>query len=169
MELVEAFFSHVCGSENIWVLGSKLLPFCQRCTGLYVGLSAALVVYGVARPRPTPFTLWLHGALLVGMIPFGYHWVPQAGIVRTLTGFLFACGIVYYLLLVPFERWDVKHRWSHEATFAILLMVLVSLLSAVSFGGPLVASVLSWLGFLGLLSVGILSGASALALIRAWP
>ena len=167
MEFFERAFSHVCGSANVWVLGGELLPFCQRCTGLYVGCVAALVAYVVARPRPTPGLLWFLGALLVGMLPFGYHWVAQNGMVRTVTGFLFACGIVYYLLLIPFERFKVVHTESYTATFAFLLTALVSLLLSVSFGGNVLAGAISAVGFLGLVSFGLLVSAGVFSLVRA--
>lgn len=166
MELFERAFSHVCGSANVWNLGGELLPFCQRCTGLYVGCIAALVAYVAVRPRPTAGLLWFHGALLVGMVPFGYHWVSQNDILRTATGFLFACGIVYYLLLIPFDRFKVVHKESCKATFAFLFAALALLLLSVSFGGPLLAGAISLIGFLGLVSFGLLASASVLSLVR---
>lgn len=166
MELFERVFSHICGSTNVWVLGGEALPFCQRCTGLYVGCVIALFTYLAARPKPTPKLLWFHGALLLGMVPFGYHWVAQTAVVRTVTGFLFACGIVYYLLLLPFERFEVVHTERYKATFVLLAAALITLLLAVSFGGPLLAGAIASVGFFGLVSFGLLAGASVLSVAR---
>lgn len=169
MELLEQVFSEVCGSVNIWAVGGEWLPFCQRCTGLYVGSFTALVVYGVIRPRPTPGLLWLHGALLAAMVPFGYHWVPQNGTVRTVTGFVFACGLVYYLLQIPFEWYKVRRHRSIRCAFAIILGALVLLLVSVHFGGPAVALVLTWVGFLGLLSLTLLTSVSLILAVWILP
>jgi uncharacterized membrane protein len=160
VELLGNVFSSVCGSTNVWALGGELLPFCQRCTGLYVGSATALAVYSVARPRPTAGLLWLHGALLVQMAPFGYHWVPQGGIVRTVTGFAFACGLVYYLLQIPFEHHIVLRHGSFQRALAVLLGVLLLLLVSVQAGGPALAVVLAWFGFLGLVSLTLLTSTS---------
>ena len=37
MEALFSIFSNVCAQEGSWALGEELLPFCHRCTGLYVG------------------------------------------------------------------------------------------------------------------------------------
>ena len=166
MELVREVFAHVCGSSNVWSVGGEMLPFCQRCTGLYVGCFAAVSAYLAFRPKPTSGLLWLHGALLVGMIPFGYHWVSQNDLVRTVTGFLFACGIVFYLLLMPLARWCAPARERHELTLGFLVLSLVSLLAAVSYGGTWAAAIISFLGFVGLMCFVALLGVSAWCLVR---
>jgi hypothetical protein len=98
--------------------------------------------------------LWLHGILLLQMIPFGYHLLPQTALIRLLTGQLFAIGLVYYLMVLPR---DYSPRWREPvarsvpaylatcATGVLLLMVLVT------WGGPRSRALLSWMGLLGLL------------------
>ena len=66
-----------------------------------VGAAVALVFYAVFRPRTSYVFLGIHGLLLLMMVPFGYHLVPQNASLRTLTGQLFAVGLVGYLWLLP--------------------------------------------------------------------
>lgn len=153
MDLQEVF-SFVCGSAHRWAPGGEALPFCQRCTGLYVGGFIAALTYLWLRPRPTTRALWLHGGLLLLMLPFGYHWLPQDGVLRTATGFLFACGLVYFLSLTPMELaglWRTPARGSVRGATAGLAVFLVLLLVAARWGGPAAAAAISAIGFAGLL------------------
>ena len=79
-------FRFLCSPQNVWTPGGVPLCICQRCTGLYVGAAAAGILYACFRPRPTPLVLWTHGMFLLLMVPYGYHWLPQNGAVRTLSG-----------------------------------------------------------------------------------
>src|SRR5579862_6301415 len=101
MEFLELLFHFVCGQIHRWTVAGQLLPFCERCTGLYVGGIYAFVTTALFGPKPTRFWLCLHGALLLLMIPFGYHLVIENSMVRTVMGQLFAIGLTYFLLLTP--------------------------------------------------------------------
>ncbi len=80
-----------------------LLPCCQRCLGLYVGAAVAAGSHLWLRPRLTGRFLELHGAFLLCMLPFGFHWLPQGPLLRTITGVLFGFGVVTFLWL-PMKR-----------------------------------------------------------------
>jgi uncharacterized membrane protein len=164
---LEQIFSFVCGSDHRWALGGELLPFCQRCTGLYVGGALAFLLYGLFRPRPTWRVLALHGLLLVQMAPFGYHWVAQNGAIRTLTGQLFAFGLVYYLMLNPAAQlglWE-KRRNGRPLAYALGgLLSLAGLQLAVHFGGSATGAIQAWMGFAGLLIYAALVLANFVAL-----
>lgn len=43
---------------------------------------------------------------LLQMVPFGFHWLPQGPVLRTVTGVVFAFGVVAYLWLAPAARWS---------------------------------------------------------------
>jgi hypothetical protein len=103
-------FSLVCGRDpdHLWAPGELALPFCQRCTGLYVGVFCALLLHVVLRSADSARLRWLHLALLLQMAPFGFHWVPQGPLLRTLSGGLFAFGLVGCLWLLPAARWGHK-------------------------------------------------------------
>lgn len=164
---LEQLFSHVCGQVNSWAPGGKILPFCQRCTGLYVGGPFALMLYGLFRPRPTSRVLWIHGLLLLLMVPFGYHFVPQNGTVRTLTGQLFAFGLVYYLALNPAAQlsiWTGRYSENFRAYAISALAVISAVQLAVRLGATGISVALAWIGFAGLLLYAALAIANLLLL-----
>ncbi|HXX99697.1 MAG TPA: DUF2085 domain-containing protein [Candidatus Limnocylindrales bacterium] len=152
-------FSLVCGQQHNSVVGGMELPFCQRCTGLYVGVVPALLVYLLCKPKPTARMLWVHGIFLLLMVPFGYHLVVQTGEIRMLTGQLFACGLVYYLTLLLSDRWASWRKLlplGDASYFALLALSLLLLQIAVIWGGKRTNAILSWLGFGGLLLYALL-------------
>jgi uncharacterized membrane protein len=151
---LDQIFSHVCGQIHCWAPGGKLLPFCQRCTGLYVGGALALMLYGLFRPRPTSLVLWIHGLLLLLMVPFGFHLFPQNGAIRTVTGQLFAFGLIYYLALNPAVQlgvWRKNDRGSFLAYGFGALAAIAALQLAVHLGGTATGAALACIGFIGLL------------------
>jgi uncharacterized membrane protein len=144
-------FAHVCGQARAWAPGGVALPFCTRCTGLYVGGLLAALTCAWLRPAPGPRLLWLHGLLLLQIVPFGYHWLPQGAAASTLTGQLFACGLVYYLALVPLGRlgaWRPRAPvWAYGAT---LVAGLALVQAAVRWGDARASAALALAGALGL-------------------
>jgi uncharacterized membrane protein len=147
-------FSLVCSQQHNWVLGGDTLPFCQRCTGLYVGALSALSVFLLVRPKPTTRMHWVHGVLLLVTVPFGYHLLTQTGEIRMLTGQLFAIGLVYYLMLLPEDYWP---KWRESLArgvpgyFMMSLTTVLVLQAAVIWGRTRTNVILSWLGLGGLL------------------
>jgi len=152
-------FSLVCGQQHNWVLGGADLPFCQRCTGLYVSVFPALLAYLLCKPKPTSRILWVHGIFLLAMPPFGYHLVAQTGEIRMLTGQLFAWGLVYYFALLPSDRWSGWRRLSplgNKSYFALLGLWLLYLQATIAWGGQRTNTILSWAGSFGLLAYALL-------------
>lgn len=157
MDWIQQLFSLVCGQVNVWTIGGVTLPFCERCTGLYVGGFYALLMMIVFRPAPGVKLLAVHILLLLQMALFGFHLVPHGAAVRTITGGLFALGLTYCLSI---SLLDVLHRrqpldpkneharlWLY-ATAAFTGMPI--LLIAIRFGGAATAHVLAWMGLIGL-------------------
>jgi uncharacterized membrane protein len=146
-------FAHVCGQQNCWAPGGMPLPFCHRCTGLYAGGLVAALTCGWLRPAPATRTLWLHGLLMLQIVPFGYHWLTQDAAASTLTGQLFAYGLVYYLALLPlahFSLWRPPSRARAWAYGAIVLAGLLAVQVAARSDDARAGSVLAWAGALGL-------------------
>lgn len=153
MEWLQEIFSYVCGQEHNWAPGGVNLPFCQRCTGLYVGAVPALLLFLAFKPKPTSRMLWLHGMCMLFMIPFGYHLVAQTGEERTLTGQLFAFGLIYYLTLLPADRlpkWKALWESNTQSYLIACVMVLLGLQVDIAWGGLRTNVALSWLGLAGL-------------------
>ena len=99
LELLSHLFAFVCGQQpdHTWAPGGMLLPLCQRCTGLYTGAAVAAFLHVFAPPKPSSRLLELHGAFLLLMVPFGFHWIPQGPTLRTVTGVLFGFGVLMFL------------------------------------------------------------------------
>jgi hypothetical protein len=120
------------------------------------------------RPPPTARTLWLHGAAMLVMIPFGYHLVPQNGDVRTLTGALFAVGLVYFLALAPAGRLLPPREASAASAAAYAaasLAVGPLLLLAVRSPSEVVGAAIAWVGAAGFLVVAALALANVALLV----
>ena len=167
MNFLREMFSYVCGQQHVWVLEGQPLPFCQRCTGLYVGAFCALILVLAFRLRPNALLYWLHGIFMLVMIPFGFHLVSQGPFVRTSTGVLFSFGLVYYLALNPLTAW---HLWRPDSLLrnAAYLLLGMSALPVIfigaRFGGAVSAVILAGLGTLGLAGLCFLSLANLFVL-----
>jgi uncharacterized membrane protein len=157
-EWLTQLFSLVCGRhpEHLWAPGGFILPCCQRCTGLYVGAFCAGLIHLLLRPRATPCFLWVHVLLLLQMAPFGFHWVSEGPILRTLSGAGFAFGLVACLWLLPSARWfraRERRRWD-ALEYGLALGVGVALpLALALWGGRAGAVALSALASLGAVTV----------------
>jgi len=155
-------FSLVCGqaADRTWAPGGEWLPFCQRCTGLYVGAFAALVLVFVFRIRPGPRRLQFDGLCLLQMVPLGFHWVSQGAVVRTLSGGLFALGLVDFFWLLPAAQCGCGQSgasaWRSGLQAVFGAAWLVGVVIAASDGGVAAARALAWLGFAGLIGLALL-------------
>jgi uncharacterized membrane protein len=167
MNDLRLLFSYVCGQHHCWVFGGQALPFCQRCTGLYVGACCAMVLVLWVCPRPNALFYWLHGIFMLFMFPFGFHLVAHGALTSTLTGALFGFGLVYYLALNPLTMWRAWKPDQASRTVAYFVLIAASislLLLSVRSGVVIAALVLTWLGVLGLASLLLLTGANLFVL-----
>jgi uncharacterized membrane protein len=105
-------FSAVCGQQpdHTWSPGSVFLPCCQRCLGLYAGAAVALALHRRFKPKLTGRFLEVHGLFLFVMLPFGFHWLPQGPVLRTLSGILFGFGVVTFLWLPIATRIEKRRQ-----------------------------------------------------------
>ena len=146
-ESLHELFSYVCGQVNVWSPGGAALPMCQRCTGLYAGGVYAALVIAIFRPRPSSKIRWAHGIAMLLMAPFGYHLIPQSAVWRTLTGQLFACGLVYYLFLNPGDWWGLWRDGIRLPVYAACMLAgMPLLLIGLEYGSPVTAR---WIGLVG--------------------
>jgi uncharacterized membrane protein len=155
---LQQVFALVCSQtpDRSWAPGGILLPFDERCTGLYVGAAIAVALHLLLRFRLSVPLLWLQGLLLLQMVPLGFHLIPHGPVLRTLSGQLFSFGVVGYLWLCPgSSSWlDGKSGSWRVRTYLIAagLSLFIVPASAV-WGGPVAALTLSWLGFAGLVAL----------------
>ncbi len=154
-------FAFVCSQtlDRSWAPGGVLLPFDQRCTGLYVGAAIAVVLHLLLRFRPSVPLLWLHGLFLLQMVPLGFHLIPHGPVLRTLSGQLFSFGVIGYLWLCPGSSSWLGGKSGSWRVWTYLLVAGASLLlvpASAVWGGRMAALTLSWLGFAGLVALGVL-------------
>jgi hypothetical protein len=157
---IRELFSYVCGQVNVWAVGGELLPFCQRCTGLYVGGVYAMALMLVFRPPPSLRWILVHLMLLLQMVPFGYHLVPQGPALRTVTGQLFAFALAFFLCLTPMARLNITPPSGRERSLRYALAAVCAtplLLLAIHWGNATAARVLAALGALGLAGYALLA------------
>jgi uncharacterized membrane protein len=155
------FFAAVCGQnpDHIWSPGGLWLPCCQRCTGLYVDACVAALLHLWLRPKLSDRLLQVHGAFLLLMVPYGFHWLPQGPDLRTITGALFGFGIVTFLWLTPAARWTKAWATKPDATTIYSFGVITTLALLPTFaaqGGRVAVYVLSLLVTFGALVLGAL-------------
>jgi uncharacterized membrane protein len=160
-------FSLVCGQnpEHTWSAGQTLLPFCQRCTGLYIGAFVCVALHLILRPGLGGRFLAAHGLFLLIAAPFGFHWIPDWPSLRAMTGVLCGFGIGTFLWLVPGTAWGRANGAGHRAAAwgyaAGLGAVLVLVPVAGGHGGAASGWVLEGLAAAGVVSLGGLALANA--------
>jgi hypothetical protein len=119
-----------------------------------------MMLHLIFRPSPTTLYLRVHGLFLLQMVPFGFHWVPQGPILRTVTGQLFGYGVVSFLWLAPEACGANRHRRSSQAGlgrfFLSLTLCVMIVPNLALWGGAPGAVALSWLAFVGLVVLGCL-------------
>jgi uncharacterized membrane protein len=159
--------SLLCGQnpEHTWAPGQVPLPFCQRCTGLYVGGFVCLLLHWVARPGQGRRFIARHCLFLLTAAPFGFHWIQNGPVLRTLTGVLCGFGIGTFLWLVPTAAWGIAeapNRKRAGAWYALGLCATLLLLPlAADFGGAVTGCALQGLAAAGAISLGVLVVANA--------
>jgi uncharacterized membrane protein len=168
MTWLTTIFSVVCGQVHCWAPGGVMMPVCERCLGLYLGALWSLLLVSTVRPFPSRALLWLHGLAMLAMIPFGYHLVPQGPVIRTVTGFVFGLGMVYYLSLAPGEIVGLERFAKRRAATVYALAALTPLpvvLVSVQYGPAVAGSVLTVLATVGLAVTVLLALASVASLL----
>ena len=163
-ETLKHLFSFFCGQNpgHTWAPAGLLLPCCERCAGLYVGAAVASVLHLWLRPRPSNRFLQVHGAFLLLMVPFGFHWLPQGPVLRTVTGALFGFGVVTFLAL-PLKKDDATCVQNAGLGYAFGLSLTVILLPVAASSAGLWAA---WT--ICVLAAAGLSGIVALVSMDGW-
>ena len=153
-------FSLLCGQnpDHIWAPGQVPLPFCQRCTGLYVGAFVCLLLHWALRPRQGNRFVALHCLFLVIAAPFGFHLIPDGPVLRAMTGVLCGFGIGTFLWLVPATARGVSEAPTSKSAGALYALglgaTLLLLPPAARFGGVVIGCALQWLAATGAIALG---------------
>ena len=142
------------------------MPVCQRCTGLYAGAAVAAFLHVFARPKLSSRWLELHGAFLLLMVPFGFHWIPQGPTLRSITGVLFGFGVLMFLRLPVSFRLAAQEplpgRYTAPGRQTLLYFTALAVTAGAvpwlgNFGGALAGYVLITLCCVGAVALGALA------------
>jgi uncharacterized membrane protein len=117
MNLVELLFSFLCSQDasRSFVVGGELMPCCQRCTGLYVGIALTVLYLLLSgdyrRGLQSRTVAYINITSLLIMPVFGYHLLDPGPGWRLWSGLIFGNAIA--MLLVPSTVLIVKKgvRW----------------------------------------------------------
>jgi uncharacterized membrane protein len=105
MNFVTDIFSFFCSQEasRSFAVAGHLLPVCQRCTGLYMGMGITFVYLllnrSYSRDLPPRSVIYVNIACLLAMPIFGFHLLDPGPAWRLWSGLLYGSAIVW--LLVP--------------------------------------------------------------------
>lgn len=161
-DILQALFHGVCSqwADHTWSIGGIPFPFCQRCTGLYLGAAAA-VIFQLLYARPaTARARWIYGLLLLQMVPFGLHWIPQTAAVRAASGVLFAFGAVGCLWLAVPQHWPrliPALAARRRRTTGLLAGTLGTLVALTAHNAVLAIATIGGLGLMSLVTFSLLA------------
>ena len=129
-------FSNFChqNPERSFSFAGQALPFCQRCTGLYVGAVAAAVFlasFGRRQRRPAPRPVMVANVLfLLAMGAFGFGLIETSPAGRYVVGALFGSALVMLSWPLVLARLTARQLqpWSGDdcLRYAIFLAVMLA-------------------------------------------
>jgi len=115
--LINTLFSFLChqGAERSFVIAGHMLPFCQRCTGLYVGMGIACVTLGVTgayrKGLPPRSILYTNIGCLLIMPVFGYHLLDPGPAWRLWAGLIYGAALINLCLPAAVFMAGTKHSF----------------------------------------------------------
>ncbi len=104
MSVISYVFSFLCSQDasRSFAIGGHLLPFCQRCTGVYLGLGISFVYLLASRHYkkglPPRSIIYVNIASLLIMPVFGFHFLDPGSAWRFWSGLIFGNAIASLLL-----------------------------------------------------------------------
>ncbi len=172
-ELTREVFGFLChqGSARMWEPGGAALAACARCAGVYVGFVLALPLMILARFLSRPVATWLHGVFVLQVILFGFHLIPHGMTLRTISGQLFALGVVYFLFrAIRYDKFRMnKLKSPSKHTGRWLMRYLLATAQAVVLLQLLLRLEWSWIAtlinVLALVGLGVFGGLAVVLLV----
>src|SRR4030042_1883350 len=104
MSALNYFFSFLCSQDPLrsFAIEGRLLPFCQRCTGLYIGLGITALFLLASRlykkGLPPTSVIYVNIASLLIMPIFGFHLLDPGPAWRFWSGLLYGNAVAFLLL-----------------------------------------------------------------------
>jgi uncharacterized membrane protein len=104
MSILNYLFSSLCSQDPLrsFAIDGHLLPFCQRCTGLYMGLGITCLFLLASRlykkGLPSLSVIYVNIASLLIMPIFGFHFLDPGPAWRFWSGLLYGNAVASLLL-----------------------------------------------------------------------
>jgi hypothetical protein len=136
MDAVEKLFAFVCcGNEaRSFVINGQVLPFCQRCTGVFLGLAitfACLLAGGRFRRGLVGGRILVGNLACVGvMVVFGLHWIDPGPAWRLWSGLVFGNAVAWLVLPATVVLWRGNAAAPARGHSLVEYLVLLAVLSA---------------------------------------
>lgn len=147
MNIITYIFSLLC-SQNVsrsFVIDGDILPFCQRCTGVYLGMGIGFVYLFASgyykKGLPPRSIIYVNIASLLIMPISGFHLLDPGSAWRLWSGLIFGNAIVFLLCPAVFVIFKEGKVFYHNIKVsALCFFVLFVFLSTIPFWFPIQSS-----------------------------
>lgn len=119
MNVISYIFSFLCNQDvsRSFVIGGQVLPFCQRCAGVYIGMGVSFVYLLLSRHYrkgiPPQCIIYTNIASLLMMPIFGFHLLDPGPAWRLWSGLIFGNAIVFLLVPATSILWNAGKALGH--------------------------------------------------------
>lgn len=164
MSTLNYLFSFLCSQDPLrsFAIDSHLLPFCQRCTGLYVGLGISFIylflIGHYKKGLPPRSIVYVNVASLLIMPVFGFHFLDPGSAWRFWSGLIYGNAVASLLLpatSIICSQGRVFGRYTKASVFGFF--VLFAFLNTIPLWFPIQSTLLYYvilmLAITGLLCV----------------
>lgn len=131
MSIIDYIFSFLCSQDlsRSYAIAGRLLPFCQRCTGLYLGLGITFLYLLLSRHYkkglPSASIVYVNIASLLMMPIFGFHFLDPGPAWRLWSGLIYGNAVASLLLpatsIVCREGW-ILGQYTQRSTFTFFVL-----------------------------------------------
>ncbi len=144
MSILNYLFSFLCSQDPLrsFTIQGRLLPFCQRCTGLYMGLGISCLFLLVTRlykkGLPSLSVIYVNIASLLIMPIFGFHLLDPGPAWRFWSGLIYGNAVVSLLLpatSIIYNKGRVLSRYTKFST--VMFFALFAFLNTLPFWFPI--------------------------------
>lgn len=164
MSALNYLFSFLCSQDPLrsFAIDGRLLPFCQRCTGLYMGLGITSLFLFASRlykkGLPSLSVIYVNIASLLIMPVFGFHLLDPGPAWRFWSGLIYGNAVVSLLLpaaYIIYNQGRVCGQYTKIST--LWFFILFAFLNTIPFWFPIQSTFLYYvvliLAFTGLFCV----------------
>lgn len=144
MILINHIFSFLCYQDpsRSFVIADNLLPLCQRCTGLYIGMGLSflwlLLSHHYKKGLPSRSILYVNIVCLLLMPVFGFHILDPGPEWRLWSGLIYGNAIVYLLLPAALIIYNKDKKFIYHPDYSTnSFWILFAFLNSIPFWFPI--------------------------------